>query len=171
MPTARGNPPRTPASPPPTGDGPPSLARQLAAPARVFKALGQPTRLFMIQELGRGERCVQDLQRLVGADMSTISKHLGVLREAGLVRDERRGNQVFYRLTAPCVLDFMDCVARVTGEPVVHQLGGAPATPAAAGGGPPGGTPAPPTTAPPAAAPPATAPPATAAAPAKRSSS
>jgi len=81
--------------------------------ARVFKALGHATRLFMVRELGRGERCVQDLQRLVGSDLSTVSKHLAVLREAGLVRDERRGNQVFYSLAAPCVLEFMACVEGV----------------------------------------------------------
>lgn len=81
--------------------------------ARVFKALGHGTRLFIVRELGRGERCVQDLQQLVGADMSTVSKHLSVLREAGLVRDERRGNQIFYSLAAPCVLEFMTCVEGV----------------------------------------------------------
>lgn len=100
----------------------PTIRQQLRAPARVFKALGQETRLFMVQELGRGERCVCDLQKLVGTDMSTVSKHLAALRDAGLVRDERRGNQVFYSLTAPCVLEFMGCVAKVTGEPVLHSL-------------------------------------------------
>ncbi|MBD3220285.1 metalloregulator ArsR/SmtB family transcription factor [bacterium] len=94
----------------------------MRGPARVFKALGQPTRLFLVQVLGDGERCVGELQELVGADISTVSRHLAALREAGLVRDERRGNQVFYRLTAPCVLDFMDCVSRVTGEPLPREL-------------------------------------------------
>jgi len=82
--------------------------------ARVFKALGHQTRLFMVLELGRGERCVNDLQELIGADVSTVSKHLSVLREAGLVRDERRGSQVFYSLTAPCVLSFMGCIDGLT---------------------------------------------------------
>ncbi|MEZ4387043.1 MAG: metalloregulator ArsR/SmtB family transcription factor [Candidatus Krumholzibacteriia bacterium] len=99
-----------------------AIRDRLRAPARVFKALGQETRLFLVQELGRGERCVQDLQQLVGHDMSTVSKHLSALREAGLVRDERRGNQVFYSLAAPCVLEFMSCVAGITGEPVLHSL-------------------------------------------------
>ena len=80
------------------------------APAKVFKALGHPTRLFIALELGKGRRCVCELQELVGADMSTISKHLSVLREAGLVTDERRGTKVFYSLTVPCVLSFMSCV-------------------------------------------------------------
>ncbi len=86
--------------------------------AKVFKALGQPTRLFMALELGRGERCVCELQELVGADMSTISKHLSVLREANLVVDERRGSQVFYSLAAPCVLSFMNCIDGLTGSRV-----------------------------------------------------
>ena len=90
--------------------------------ARVMKPLAHPSRLFIVDELSRGERCVCELQELVGADMSTVSKHLAALRHAGLVRDERRGNQVFYSLVAPCVLDFIDCVAKVTGQPVVHQL-------------------------------------------------
>lgn len=82
--------------------------------ARVFKALGHPTRLFMALELGRGEQCVCRLQEMVGSDMSTISKHLSILREANLVIDERRGSQVFYRLTAPCVLSFMKCIDGLT---------------------------------------------------------
>lgn len=90
--------------------------------ARVFKALGHATRLFMVEELGRQERCVNDLQALIGADISTISKHLAVLREAGLVRDERRGNQVFYSMTAPCVLEFMSCVESVTGAGALQAI-------------------------------------------------
>jgi DNA-binding transcriptional ArsR family regulator len=87
----------------------------LRVQARVFKALGHPTRLFMVLELGRGERCVCELQELIGADMSTVSKHLSVLREAHLVQDDRRGSQVFYSLTAPCVLSFMGCIEGLTG--------------------------------------------------------
>ena len=82
--------------------------------AKVFKALGHPSRLFMALELSRGEQCVCKLQEMVGSDMSTVSKHLSILREANLVVDERRGSQVFYRLAAPCVLDFMNCIDGLT---------------------------------------------------------
>lgn len=85
----------------------------LGAKARVFKALGHPTRLFMIRELGKGERCVCGFAEEVGADFSTVSKHLAVLKQAGLVDDEKRGQQVFYHLCAPCVLQFMDCIEAV----------------------------------------------------------
>jgi len=46
------------------------------ARARIIKALGHPTRLFLVEELSRGERCVCELTEMVGSDMSTVSKHL-----------------------------------------------------------------------------------------------
>ena len=83
------------------------------ARARIVKAMAHGTRLFIVDELSRGERCVGDLQAAVGADLSTVSRHLAVLREAGIVRDEKRGNQVFYSLRCPCVLSFFQCVETV----------------------------------------------------------
>ncbi len=91
------------------------------ARAQVFKALGHPTRLFMVEELSRGERCVCDLTEMVGADMSTVSKHLAVLKQAGIVRDEKRGNQVFYSLQLPCVVGFFECVETVLREQAKRQ--------------------------------------------------
>lgn len=88
------------------------LARY-AARARVIKAMAHPSRLLIVEELSRGERCVCELRDLVGADMSTVSKHLSVLRGAGILADERRGAQVFYRLRMPCVLSFFGCVDSV----------------------------------------------------------
>jgi ArsR family transcriptional regulator len=81
--------------------------------ARVMKALAHPTRLFMVEELSRGERCVCELRDMVGADISTVSKHLSLLKAAGIVADDKRGLQVFYRLKTPCVLGFFDCVQQV----------------------------------------------------------
>ena len=83
------------------------------ARARIIKALAHPTRLFLVDELSRGERCVCELTEMVGADMSTVSKHLAVLRSAGIVEDEKRGSQVFYTIRCPCVLNFFKCVETV----------------------------------------------------------
>ena len=82
------------------------------ARARIIKALAHPTRLFLVDELSRGERCVCELTEMVGADMSTVSKHLAVLKASGIVEDEKRGSQVFYTLRTPCVLNFFTCVER-----------------------------------------------------------
>ena len=84
--------------------------------AKVMKALAHPSRLFIVDELSRGERCVCELTEMIGADVSTVSKHLAVLREAGLVLDDRRGVQIFYRLRVPCILNFFGCVEAVLEE-------------------------------------------------------
>lgn len=81
--------------------------------ALVFKALAHPGRLLMLDELSRGERCVCELAALVGSEMPTVSRHLAQLRNAGIVDDEKRGAQVFYRLVTPCVMNFFECVASV----------------------------------------------------------
>lgn len=81
--------------------------------AAVFKALGHPSRLVMVDALGSSERCVCELRELVGADMSTVSKHLAVLKNAGVVRSEKRGTQVYYALAMPCVTAFLACVQRL----------------------------------------------------------
>lgn len=87
--------------------------RHLEARARVLKAMAHPSRLFIIEELDKGEQCVCDLTAMIGADISTVSKHLSVLKQAGLVVDDKRGNQVFYRLRVPCILNFFGCVESV----------------------------------------------------------
>ncbi|HOX40444.1 MAG TPA: metalloregulator ArsR/SmtB family transcription factor [Candidatus Brocadiia bacterium] len=81
--------------------------------AGIIKAMAHPTRLFLVEELSRGERCVCELTDMVGDDISTVSKHLAVLKNAGIVADDKRGTQVFYSLRCPCVLNFLSCVESV----------------------------------------------------------
>lgn len=89
------------------------LKAKYEARARVIKAMAHPTRLFIVDELAKGQRCVCELTEMVGVDMSTISRHLSVLKNAGIVEDEKRGLQVFYRLRVQCVLNFFECVEGV----------------------------------------------------------
>jgi DNA-binding transcriptional ArsR family regulator len=88
-----------------------SSTARFKSQAQVFKALAHPGRLLMLDELSRGERCVCELAALVGCEMPTVSRHLSQLRNAGIVDDDKRGAQVFYRLVTPCVMDFFRCVA------------------------------------------------------------
>ena len=81
--------------------------------AAVIKAMSHPTRLFIVEELSHHERCVRELTEMIGADVSTVSRHLSVLKTAGIVQDEKRGAQVFYSLLVPCVLNFFSCVESV----------------------------------------------------------
>lgn len=78
--------------------------------AQVFKALAHPSRLAVAEALARGERCVCELHEIVGGDMSTVSRHLSVLRGAGVIADEKKGQWVYYRLTLPCVTTFLNCL-------------------------------------------------------------
>ena len=71
----------------------------IAEQAKIFKALGHPTRLLMVDALRDGEKCVCELQSLVGDDMSTISRHLAVLREAGIISSDKRGTNIYYKLS------------------------------------------------------------------------
>jgi transcriptional regulator, ArsR family len=88
----------------------PDEMQRYEARAVVFKALGHPARLLMVDALAKGERCVCELTTLVGADVSTVSKHLAVLREAGVVESRKEGANVFYRLALACVPGFISCV-------------------------------------------------------------
>jgi ArsR family transcriptional regulator len=95
----------------------------LEARARVIKAMAHPTRLLFVEELAKGERCVCELNEMVDADVSTISKHQAVLKNAGIVRDEKRGSRVFYSLRTPCVLNFFSCVEGVLKEQARERAG------------------------------------------------
>lgn len=92
------------------------------ARARVVKAMAHASRLKMVDELSRGERCVAELTGLVGADISTVSKHLSILRASGLVEDRKQGTQVYYRLKTPCAMNFFDCVEKVLQANLQHQI-------------------------------------------------
>jgi len=83
------------------------------AKANIIKAMAHPTRLFIVDELSRRERCVCELTDMIGADTSTVSKHLSILKSAGIVEAEKRGLQVFYSLKVPCILNFFGCVLQV----------------------------------------------------------
>jgi DNA-binding transcriptional ArsR family regulator len=87
--------------------------RDYAARARLIKALAHPTRLYIIDCLAEHEYCVNDLTAMVGCDVSTMSKHLGVLRNAGAVKDERRGACIYYTLRCSCILSFFTCTDKV----------------------------------------------------------
>jgi len=95
---------------------------RLEARAKIIKAMAHPTRLFIVDQLSREERCVCDLTDMIGADVSTVSRHLTILKGAGIVDDDKRGTQVFYRLRVPCVLNFFSCVESVIKTTAEEQM-------------------------------------------------
>jgi ArsR family transcriptional regulator len=91
------------------------------ARARIVKALAHPSRLFIVDRLAEREHCVRELTCLVEADVSTISKHLSILKNAGIIKDEKRGTSVYYSLSVPCVLNFFSCVESVMESTLKEQ--------------------------------------------------
>jgi ArsR family transcriptional regulator len=91
----------------------------------VLKALAHPTRLLLTERLMEGELCVGELRELVGDDVSTVSKHLLILRQAGVVACRKQGLNVYYSLACDCFSDFLECIDRVCPVPAqaVHAAG------------------------------------------------
>lgn len=91
------------------------------ARAAVAKALAHPSRLMILEALKDGERCVCEMTDIIQADQSTVSKHLAVLRNAGLIESRREGVMTFYRRTCVCLDDFFACVERVLRQNLKRQ--------------------------------------------------
>lgn len=77
----------------------------------ILKALAHPVRLGIVKALhSRGELCACEICGLFECDRTTASKHLAVLRQAGIVDYERYGKMIIYRLEMPCVSVFLRCI-------------------------------------------------------------
>lgn len=91
------------------------------ARARIAKALAHPSRLLLLDALLDREMCVHELTELVGSDQSTVSKHLAVLREAGLIGVRKEGAMSLYRSTCRCLEGFFGCLDTVLRDNVEAQ--------------------------------------------------
>ena len=90
--------------------------------AHILKAMAHPSRLFIIEKLAEKSHCVCELTEMIGADTSTVSKHLSILKNAGIISDRKEGTMVFYSLEAPCLLKFLSCVETVIKQNIEKQL-------------------------------------------------
>lgn len=82
----------------------------------IIKALAHPVRLEIVQGLAEGPRCVSEFVKKFGCDMSTISKHLTLMRKAGWISCEKKGQQVYYELCCDCLPTFLRCIESIAGE-------------------------------------------------------
>lgn len=91
--------------------------------SRIIKAMAHPVRLIVIEVLKEGDRSFAVLNDMFNLDKSTVSKHLLVLKEAGIVSSRKDGADMIYRLEVPCVTDFFGCVTAVIESNVKRQQG------------------------------------------------
>lgn len=84
--------------------------------AKLFRGLGDTTRLAILQSLAAGERRVTDLVAELGMSQSNVSAHLGCLKECGLVVDRPVGRAVFYRLATQELFELLRSAEVLLGD-------------------------------------------------------
>ena len=89
--------------------------------SKVIKAMAHPVRLMIVDMLKDGETTFAEINKRFWSDKSTTSKHLLVLKDAGILSSRKAGMDTIYRLETPCVIDFFDCVTRVIENNVKRQ--------------------------------------------------
>ncbi|HOK65372.1 MAG TPA: metalloregulator ArsR/SmtB family transcription factor [Anaerohalosphaeraceae bacterium] len=89
----------------------PELLELYEKQALVTQAMAHPLRIAILHILRQGPCCVQDIVRQVGGKQSNISRHLGILVNAGILQYEKKGLHVYYTLKRQCVLRFLDCLS------------------------------------------------------------
>ena len=77
------------------------------AVSTVFKALGHPSRVFIVEKLKENSHCVCELSELIGVDMSTVSRHLSILKKAGIVTYRKEGTTLHYCLVCDCLTQML----------------------------------------------------------------
>lgn len=85
------------------------MNKKFAEDAALFKALSHPTRLFILHQIDTKKLSVRELSQMAGIDISTMSKHLDILKKNNIIEGEKVKNYIYYNLAMPCVLDFMKC--------------------------------------------------------------
>lgn len=97
-----------------------SVRERLTARSQVFKALGHPSRLLMIDALRERPHFVGELRERVGSRLATVSRHLNVLKEAGVVAERRRGLRVYYELCNRALPGLLGSVEQALRERAGH---------------------------------------------------
>lgn len=90
--------------------------------AELFKAMGHPTRAYMVAVLAETELSVGELAERIGNDISTVSKHLSVLRKAGLLSVRKDGARSLYSLSCSCIMEFVHCIDDVIADDATARL-------------------------------------------------
>ena len=96
------------------------MSIQRSGDAPLFKALADPHRLKILEQLADADDdvCVCEFTDCLPLNQPTVSHHLRILREAGLVMSERRGTWVYYRLAEDAYARLRDALDRTLGKPV-----------------------------------------------------
>jgi DNA-binding transcriptional ArsR family regulator len=81
--------------------------------SKILKALAHPSRIFIVEKIHNKPYCVCELAKMIGIDQSTTSKHLSILKNAGIIEDKKSGTTVYYSLKYSCIMEFISCIENV----------------------------------------------------------
>lgn len=93
----------------------------LEGQASILKALGQPTRLQILELLRDGERCVCEIFPAIHQEQANVSKHLSILKQAGILESRKDGLRILYRIKRPEVLNLLSGVSKLLKAQVSEQ--------------------------------------------------
>ncbi len=80
--------------------------------AEVFKALSHPTRIRIIDYLSDGEKCVKDIWQELGVPQPTVSQHINILKEAGIISYRKEGVKTCYKIEMPIVVKILKLIRK-----------------------------------------------------------
>ncbi len=90
---------------------------------KIMKSLANKYRLKIVDSLGKkSQMCVSDLEEALDLNQSSVSKHLNILKEAGVVKSKREGLKVYYSLRTPCIINFFACMDNVIKDEINERL-------------------------------------------------
>src|SRR6056297_4264493 len=93
------------------------------ARAKIMKALANKYRLKIVDTLGENlNMCVNDLVKELELNQSSVSKHLNILKTAGVVKSKKEGLKVYYSLRTPCIINFFECVDNVIKDEIQERM-------------------------------------------------
>jgi DNA-binding transcriptional ArsR family regulator len=78
--------------------------------AEIVKAMAHPFRIAILDFLKDSEQCVCDIAEHIGSERSNVSRHLSVMVSSGILEHRKDGLKMMYKLKAPCILGFFDCI-------------------------------------------------------------
>ncbi|MGM0446553.1 MAG: ArsR/SmtB family transcription factor [Bacillota bacterium] len=88
--------------------------RLYEAREKIMKSLANKYRLKIVDTLGENDKmCVSDLEEELNLNQSSVSKHLSILKTAGVVKSKKEGLKVYYTLKTPCIINYFTCVDNV----------------------------------------------------------
>lgn len=91
--------------------------------AELFKTLGHPVRIKILQMLTVGERCVCEMIEEIDIEQSNLSQHLGILKKQGLIDSRKDGQKVIYWIAYPSVNELIRAAEQTLSEQIAHSQG------------------------------------------------